>query len=300
VTVLQIAAPAHHITKFKADKIVMTVKSMQQLLEGKIAIVTGAARGIGKATAELLAEYGGRVLMTDIDGEALNEASACIREGGKEVVAFAGDVTNPEFPGKVISTTIEHFGGLDILINNAGYPWVNPVHEITDQQWRAILDCHLTAPFQIIRAASGFLLHLAKKEKEAGNIRARKIVNVSSVAGTRGLAGGANYAAAKAGVIGFTKSLAREWAPFNIQANAVAFGQISTRLTGPLEDGIKIQRENTEIPLGIPSQGRKFWSEMHPMGRPGTVEEAAGAILYFASPFSNYVSGQVLEVTGGV
>lgn len=278
----------------------MTAKLMQQLLNDKVAIVTGAARGIGRATAELLLDHGARVLLTDIDGDTLNEASGCISKRENQVATLTGDVTDPEFPAKAISATLDHFKGLDILINNAGYPWPNPVHEMTDQQWGAMLDCHLTATFRMIRAASGFLLDTAKKESAAGGARARKIVNVSSVAGTRGLAGAANYAAAKAGILGFTKSLAREWAPFNIQANAVAFGQIATRLTGPLEDGLRIERESSTIPLGIPSQGRKFWSEMHPMGRPGTAEEAAGAILFFATPFSNYVSGQVLEVTGGV
>ena len=273
---------------------------MQHLLENKIAIVTGAARGIGNATVELLVTYGARVLMTDIDGDALTEASAGIRKKDDQVAVLTGDVTDSCFPEKVVNATLERFGGLDILINNAGYPWPNPVHEMTDQQWRAMLDCHLTAPFQIIRAAAGVLLDAAKKESAAGSVRPRKIVNVSSVAGTRGLAGAANYAAAKAGILGLTKSLAREWAPFNIQANAVAFGQIATRITGPVEDGVKIRRNDTDIPLGIPSQFRKVWSEMHPMGRPGTVQEAAGAILFFASPFSDYVSGQVLEVTGGI
>jgi 3-oxoacyl-[acyl-carrier protein] reductase len=278
----------------------MSTKAMHQLLSDKIAIVTGAARGIGRATAELLLHHGARVLLTDIDGDALDEACGCISKREYQVASLTGDVTHPEFPAKVISATLDHFGGMDILVNNAGYPWANPVHEMSDQQWRAMIDCHLTATFQMVRAAAGFLLDTAKKEATAGSTRSRKIVNVSSVAGTRGLAGAANYAAAKAGILGFTKSLAREWAPFNIQANAVAFGQIATRLTGPLEDGLKIERENTVIPLGIPSQGRRFWSEMHPMGRPGTVEEAAGAILFFATPYSNYVSGQVLEVTGGV
>jgi 3-oxoacyl-[acyl-carrier protein] reductase len=278
----------------------MTVATIRHLLDGKVALVTGAARGIGKATAELLVSCGAQVLMTDIDGDALNEASADIGEREKGVEVLMGDITDPEFPGKVISTTLERFGGLDIVVNNAGYPWPNAVHEITDQQWCAMLDCHLTAPFRIIRAAASVLLDIAKRESAAGSVRSRKIVNVSSAAGTRGIAGAANYAAAKAGVIGLTKSLAREWAPFNIQANAVAFGQISTRLTGPVEDGVKIKREGTDIALGIPSHGRKLWSEMHPMGRPGTVQEAAGAILFFASPFSNYVSGQVLEVTGGI
>lgn len=273
---------------------------MHRLLENKVAIVTGAARGIGNATVELLLCCGARVLMTDIDSDALGEAFARISKGGNDLAAFTGDVTDPDFPRKVVNTTLDRFQALDIVINNAGYPWPSPLYDMTDEQWHAVLDCHLTAPFKLIRAAAGALLEAAKKEKAEGAARPRKIVNVSSVAGTRGLAGAANYAAAKAGLVGLTKSLAREWAPYNIQTNAVAFGQIATRLTGPVEDGLKIQRNNTEIPLGIPSQGRKLWSEMHPMGRPGTAQEAAGVILFFASSLSNYVSGQVLEVTGGI
>ena len=273
---------------------------MNRLLENKVAIVTGAARGIGYASVELLLSCGGRVLMTDVDSDALGKAFTCLSKGDDELAALTGDVTDPEFPKKAVEAALERFQGLDIVINNAGYPWPSPLHDMTEEQWHAILDCHLTAPFQLIRAASGVLLDAAKKEKAAGGARSRKIVNVSSLAGTRGLAGAANYAAAKAGLVGLTKSLAREWAPYNIQANAVAFGQIATRLTGSVEDGVKIQRNNTEIPLGIPSQGRKLWSEMHPMGRPGTAQEAAGVILFFASPLSDYVSGQVLEVTGGI
>jgi 3-oxoacyl-[acyl-carrier protein] reductase len=273
---------------------------MHQFLENKVAIVTGAARGIGNATVELLVSCGARVLMTDIDSDALGEALTRLSKGGDELAAFTGDVTDPDFPKKAVEATLDRFAALDIVINNAGYPWPSPLHEMTDEQWQAILDCHLTAPFQLLRAAAGVLIETAKKEIADGAARSRKVVNVSSVAGTRGLAGAANYAAAKAGLVGLTKSLAREWAPYNIQANAVAFGQIATRLTGPVEDGVKIQRNNTEIPLGIPSQGRKLWSEMHPMGRPGTIQEAAGVILFFASPLSNYVSGQALEVTGGI
>jgi 3-oxoacyl-[acyl-carrier protein] reductase len=170
-----------------------------------------------------------------------------------------------------------------------------------DKQWQAILECHLTAPFRIIRAASTFIRESAKKEQAAlGRAKARKIVGVSSTTGTRGNAGQANYAAGKAGIIGLTKTIAKEWGQFNVQANAVAFGWIDTRLTRPKETQEKITRAGSEIQLGIPQERLEMMPKFIPMGRPGTPEEAAGAVLFFASPLSDYVSGQVLEVTGGL
>jgi 3-oxoacyl-[acyl-carrier protein] reductase len=271
-----------------------------KLLENKVAIITGTARGIGQATAELFARHGARVVMSDIDSQPLNEAAEGIRKSGGDVLPLAGDVTDPAFPEKLVNTTLEKFGNLDILVNNAGYTWDGVVHKMTDQQWQAILDCHLTAPFRIIRAAANFWRESAKKDMAGGKAKARKIVNISSTTGTRGNPGQANYAAGKAGIIGLTKTLAREWGQFNIQANAVAFGWIDTRLTRPKEKEVKIQRENIEIQLGIPAERREMMPKLIPMGRAGTPQEAAGAVLFFASPLSDYVSGQVLEVTGGL
>ena len=141
----------------------------------------------------------------------------------------------------------------------------------------------------------------AKQEiEERGAARARKVVNISSTSGTRGNFGQANYAAAKAGIVGLTKTLAREWGPVNIQVNAAAFGLIDTRLTAPKEDGESIEWQHDEIKLGIPARMREAAIHSIPMGRPGTPEEAAGVILFLASPLANYVSGQVIEVTGGL
>jgi 3-oxoacyl-[acyl-carrier protein] reductase len=271
-----------------------------KLLENKVAIITGTARGIGQATAELFARHGARVVMSDIDSQPLNEAAEGIRKLGGDVLPLAGDVTDSAFPEKLVNTTLEKFGNLDILVNNAGYTWDGVVHKMTDQQWQAILDCHLTAPFRIIRAAANFWRESAKKDMAGGKAKARKIINISSTTGTRGNPGQANYAAGKAGIIGLTKTLAREWGQFNIQANAVAFGWIDTRLTRPKEKEVKIQRENIEIQLGIPAERREMMPKLIPMGRAGTPQEAAGAVLFFASPLSDYVSGQVLEVTGGL
>lgn len=274
---------------------------MIKLLDNKVAIITGTARGIGKATAELFSSHGAKVLMSDIDAQPLNETAEAIQKTGGNVVPLAGDVTDPAFPEKLVKTALEKFGNLDILVNNAGYTWDAVLHKMTDQQWQAIIDCHLTAPFRIIRAASEYWRESAKKEQAAGNTaKARKIVNISSTSGTRGNPGQANYSSGKAGIIGLTKTLAREWGQFNIQSNAVAFGWIDTRLTRPKEKDVRIERENLEIQLGIPASRRDNMPKLVPMGRAGTPQEAAGAVLFFASPLSDYVSGQVLEVTGGL
>jgi 3-oxoacyl-[acyl-carrier protein] reductase len=272
-----------------------------QLLEGKVAIITGAARGIGRACAELFSAHGARVVLSDIDEAPTNEAVEQIRGAGGEALATPGDVTASDFAPRLIKATLDEYGRLDAIVNNAGYTWDGVLHKMTDEQWQAMLDVHLTAPFRIIRAASEYLRETAKREREAeGRAAARKIVNVSSTTGTRGNAGQANYAAGKAGIVGVTKTLAKEWGQFNIQVNAVAFGFIETRLTQAKEAGGRLQREAADIALGIPQQNREIAFRMIPMGRGGTTEEAAGAVLFFASPLSNYVSGQVLEVTGGL
>jgi len=274
---------------------------MSQLLEGKVAIITGSGRGIGRAAAELFARHGARVVVSDIDPSPAEETVASILGGDGEAISVPGDVTDAAFPDTLVNAAIQQFGGLDIIVNNAGYTWDAVIHKMTDQQWEAILAVHLTAPFRIIRAASTYLRSTAKIEKETiGRARARKIVNVSSTSGTRGNAGQANYASAKAGVVGMAKTLAKEWGQFNIQVNAVAFGRIDTRLTQAKEKGETINREDAEIAIGIPEERLQRTTPMIPMGRPGTPEEAAGAIFFFASPFSDYVSGQVIEVAGGL
>jgi len=185
-------------------------------------------------------------------------------------------------------------------VNNAGYTWDGMIHKMTDDQWDAMLAIHMTAPFKIIRAAIPYMREVAKREIEAnGATKARKILNISSTTGTRGNLGQTNYAAAKAGVIGMTKTLAKEWGAFNIQVNAIAFGFIDTRLTQSDADGEATEREGQRVKLGMPDKVRDRIFEQIPMKRPGTVEEAAGALLFFASDLSNYVSGQVLEVAGG-
>jgi len=274
---------------------------MSRGLEGRIAVVTGAGRGIGRATARLFAQEGAHVLLNDVDPKELEETTAVIRRAGGSAHGMAGDITAADFPENLLETSFEIFGIPDILVNNAGFTWDGTLHKMTDEQWQAVMDIHLTAPFRILRVLGAAMREAAKQEiEERGSARARKVVNISSTSGTRGNFGQANYAAAKAGIIGLTKTLAREWGPLNIQVNAAAFGLIDTRLTSPKEDGESINRQRTEVKLGIPARMREAAIHSIPMGRPGTPQEAAGVIFFLASPLSDYVSGQVIEVTGGL
>ena len=266
------------------------------VLDGKSAIVTGSARGIGRATAALLASEGAQVLINDLDGDVAEEASGEIQG---ETVAFAGDLTKDGVADKLVETAVGSFGKLDILVNNAGYTWDGPIHKMADDQFQAMLDIHTVVPFRVLRAAAPHLREPAKQERERGEEVFRKIVNVSSISGTFGNAGQANYSAGKAGVVGLTKTLAKEWGQFKINVNAVAFGFIETRLTAAKEEGGKIEREGKEIQLGIPEQMRSMAAAVIPLGRPASPEEAAGPVFFLCSPWSNYVHGQVLNVTGG-
>jgi 3-oxoacyl-[acyl-carrier protein] reductase len=266
------------------------------VLDGKAAIVTGSARGIGRATAELLAEQGAKVLINDLDGDVAEEAS---NEVQGETVAFAGDLTKDAVPDKLVETAVEAFGELDIIVNNAGYTWDGPIHKMADDQFQAMLDIHTIVPFRVLRAAAPHLREPAKKERDEGREVFRKVVNVSSISGTMGNAGQANYSAAKAGVVGLTKTLAKEWGQFKINVNAVAFGFVETRLTAAKEEGGKIEREGQEIQLGIPEQMRQMASMIIPIGRPASPDEAAGPVFFLCSPWANYIHGQVLNVTGG-
>lgn len=271
------------------------------LLQDKVAIITGSGRGIGAAAAHLFAAHGAKVVVTDIDPNPTEATSQAIRKTGGTAIAVPADVTDAGGIEELIGQTVNTYGGIDIIVNNAGYTWDGVLHKMSDEQWDAILAVHLTAPFRLIRAAVPYMREAAKKElANGGKARARKIVNVSSTSGTRGNPGQANYSAGKAGIVGLTRTLAKEWGAFNIQVNAVAFGFIETRLTQAKESGDFTEREGEKIALGIPDQMRQMAQMMIPMGRAGTPEEAAGALLFFASELSNYVSGQVLEVTGGL
>ena len=266
------------------------------VLNGKAAIVTGSARGIGRASAELLAEHGARVLINDLDGDAAEQAATDI---AGETVSFAGDLTKEGVPDAMVERAVEAFGQLDIVVNNAGYTWDGPIHKMSDEQFQAMLDIHNVVPFRVLRAAAPHLREPAKKEREEGREVFRKVVNVSSISGTMGNAGQVNYSSGKAGVVGLTKTLAKEWGQFKINVNAVAFGFVETRLTAAKEEGGTFVKDGQEIKLGIPEQMRQMAAMLIPLGRPATPEEAAGGVFFLCSPWSNFVHGQVLNVTGG-
>jgi 3-oxoacyl-[acyl-carrier protein] reductase len=274
---------------------------MEKMLAEKVAVITGSGRGIGRATAVLFAREGARVVVSDIDAEPARETVKEIEKNGGEAVVCIGDVTAREFPEILVKTAVDKWGSLHILVNNAGYTWDSVVQKMSDEQWDKIIDLHLKAPFRMIRAAAPYFVDAAKLEiEQRGKAPARKIVNISSIAGLGGNMGQANYSAAKSGVIGLTKTVCKEWARYNIQANCVVFGLIDTRLTQEKKTGTNVEIDGEEVALGIPEKVRHGFIQMIPAGRIGTPEDAANGVLFFASPLSDYVSGQVLVVGGGL
>ena len=266
------------------------------VLDDKVAIVTGSARGIGKATAELLSEHGAKVVVNDLDGDVATETADAI---AGETAVYAGDLTAEGSPEALIQTALDAWGKIDIIVNNAGYTLDAPIHKMSDDWFQKMLDIHLVTPFRVIRAAAPHLREPAKAERERGEEVFRKIVNVSSISGTMGNAGQANYAAGKSAVVGLTKTLAKEWGQFKINVNAVAFGWIETRLTASKDSENTMEIDGQTVQLGIPDQMRAMASMVIPLGRPGTPQEAAGGVFFLCSPWSNFVHGQVLNITGG-
>jgi 3-oxoacyl-[acyl-carrier protein] reductase len=266
------------------------------VLDGKSAIVTGSARGIGRATAELLVAQGAQVLINDLDGDVAEQAAG---EINGETAVFAGDLTKPGAADQLVQKAIDSFGKIDIIVNNAGYTLDAPIHKMSDDWFQKMLDIHTIVPFRMCRAVAPHMREPAKLEREQGREVFRKIVNVSSVSGSMGNAGQANYSSAKAASIGLTKTLAKEWGQFKINVNAAAFGFIETRLTAAKGDANVSEIAGEKVQLGIPQQLRSMASLLIPLGRPGTPEEAAGGVFFLCSPWSNYVTGQVLNITGG-
>jgi 3-oxoacyl-[acyl-carrier protein] reductase len=268
------------------------------LLDGKSAIITGSARGIGRATAELFVKEGAKVVINDLDGDVAEEAA---KEIDGETTVFAGDLTKPGMPDDMVKAAIDAFGQVDCVVNNAGYTWDGVVHKMSDEQFQAMLDIHTIVPFRVARALAPAWREAAKAERNEGKEVFRKIVNTSSTSGMMGNAGQVNYSAAKMGVVGLTKTLAKEWGQFKINVNAVAFGFVETRLTAAKEAGEEMTSPTGEkIELGIPEQMRAMASAIIPLGRPATPAEASGPVLFLSSSLGDYMHGQVLNVTGGM
>jgi 3-oxoacyl-[acyl-carrier protein] reductase len=270
-------------------------------LEGKVAIISGSGRGIGREIALKLASEGARVVVNDLDAAPASETVEEIRAAGGQALACVGSVTDADFGQRFVAAAVDGFGGLDIIVNNAGYTWDNVIQKMSDEQWEAILQVHLTAPFRILRAASDFIRNAAKQEAEAGQEVFRKVVNISSTSGVMGNAGQANYAAAKAGINGLTKALAKEWGRYKVNVNSVAFGLIKTRLTeAPAGGDASIDVEGRKIKVGVNPDLLAMMERSIPLGRGGTPEEAAGSVYLLCTPESNYISGQTLICGGGI
>ncbi len=270
-------------------------------LEDRVAVITGAGRGVGAATALMLARDGARVVVNDLDASEAEATVAAIRDAGGEAMAVAGDVTGADFPDRLIQSALDGFGGIDILVNNAGYIWNGAMHNHSDEQWQAMLDVHATAPFRILRALAPWLRETAKAEIAGqGAARCRKVVNVSSVSGTTGAATQIAYSAGKAAVVGITKTLAKEWGRFNVTVNCVAFGHIDTRLTQAYDgEPPVIEVDGRQHRVGLTTEQIDAVQRTAALGRSGRPEDGAGAIYLFCIPESDYISGEVLTCSGG-
>jgi 3-oxoacyl-[acyl-carrier protein] reductase len=267
-------------------------------LSDKAAIVTGGGRGIGRAIVQRLVSAGAVVLTCDLDQEALEQTRASVRNP-ERVALLCGDLMEPAFPQQVVNAALEAFHAIDIIVNCAGFSWDSVIQKTSDEQFQTMLNIHVVAPFRLLRAASDHLRETAKREIAGGQRIMRKVVNITSISGTDGNAGQAGYSAGKAAVIGLTKTLAKEWGRYNINVNAVGFGLIQTRMTQSLHQGGKIEMAGKEIPIGVQPATLDSIAAACPLGRIGSPEEAAGAVLFFCSPLSDYVTGEVLICSGG-
>jgi 3-oxoacyl-[acyl-carrier protein] reductase len=271
-------------------------------LDGKVALVTGAGRGIGRAIALKLASEGARIVANDLDDLPGNETVEQIVSSGGQAAACNGSVVDPSFPARFVSTALDRFDGLDIIVNNAGFTWDSVIQKMTDEQFQAVMDVHVTAPFRILRAAAEPIRRFAKAEAEQGREVFRKVVNISSVSGLGGNPGQVNYASAKAAIVGLTKTLAKEWGRYRVNVNCVAFGFIQTRMTQALDPAsASVDVGGRAIRYGVqPALLEALEKQQIPLGRLGTVEEAANGVYLFCTPESDYISGQVITVGGGI
>ncbi len=274
---------------------------MNITLANKAALVTGAGRGIGRAIAKKLVESQAAVLLVDVDQEALRETKQALAADGGRVATLSGDLTDPDFPQTVITHMVQQFGSVDIVVNNAGYTWDSVIQKTSDEQFAAMLDIHLVAPFRVLRAAAHWIREAAKRENEAGKMQTRKVVNITSISGLDGNAGQIGYASGKAGIVGLTKTLAKEWGRYCVTVNAVGFGLIDTRLIKPMEDAeTNIAIGKRRVRVGMQAHVREEAARMIPLGRLGTPDDAANAVFFFCSPLSDYITGEVLVCSGGI
>ncbi|MDX2275478.1 MAG: SDR family NAD(P)-dependent oxidoreductase [Hyphomonadaceae bacterium] len=274
---------------------------MTRKLEGKVALITGSGRGIGRALALKLAGDGAHVVVSDLDEAPAAAVVQEIKDGGGKALAFAGNVTDAKFGDEIVEAAIKGFNGLDIIVSNAGYTLDSVVQKMSDDNFQKMIDVHVTAPFRILRAAAEPIRMFSKKEAAEGREVFRKVVLISSMAGTNGNAGQINYSSAKSALVGMTKTMSKEWGRYKVCVNCVAFGFIETRLTKPFDDPeSKIKIEGKDVQAGVPAAALAALPQMVPLGRAGTAEEAAGGVYLFCIPESNYVSGQVLLVGGGI
>jgi 3-oxoacyl-[acyl-carrier protein] reductase len=270
-------------------------------LGGKAALVTGAARGIGRDISESLARAGASVLLADVDAAALDQTRSAIEQAGGTAATFAGDLTRADAPQQCVEALLRNYRAIDIVVNNAGYTWDSVIQKTTDEQFQAMLDIHVIAPFRLLRAASEFIRSQAKREKEEGRIVTRKVVNITSISGTDGNAGQAGYASGKAAVIGLTKTLAKEWGRYNVTVNAVGFGLIDTRLIQPMDNPeTAVTIGGRHVRVGMQAATREAALSHVPLGRLGTPQDAANAVFFFCSPLSDYITGEVLICGGGI
>jgi len=270
-------------------------------LDGKATIVTGSGRGIGRAIAVKLAGEGAHVVVNDLDPGPAKETVELIESAGGVALAVPGSVTERGFTDVLVEAAVERFGGIDIVVNNAGYTWDSVIQKTTDDQWESMLDIHVTAPFRLLRSAAPVMREAAKREAAAGSPVTRKVVNISSVAGTGGNVGQSGYSAGKAAVIGLTKTLAKEWGRSNITVNALAFGLIKTRLTeAPAGADSTIRINDRDIKVGIGADLLEAMESGIPLGRAGTPTDAANGVYLFCIPESDYITGQVLVCGGGL
>lgn len=270
-------------------------------LDGKVALIIGSGRGIGRAVALKLASEGARVVVNDLDPEPVEATVHDIKADGGDAVGCIGSVTAPDFGDRLVATALEAFGGIDIIISNAGYTRDGVIQKMGDEQFLEMLDVHLVAPFRILRAAAEPIRAAAKREAAEGREVIRKVILISSIAGTNGNGGQVNYSAAKAGLIGMTKTMSKEWGRYKVCVNCVAFGFIDTRLTAAYDDpASRIVIDGKTVQAGVPGALLESLPSVVPLGRAGTPEEAAGSVYLFCSPESDYISGQVVLVAGGL